>query len=538
MTIFASSGRAGSRRTTNTTNTTTSTTSLLGRCSCPSCMGQTTPGAAQGFGMTNLLSLNPSWSGNAVAGNGKVILTSAQAATQLAREGLSWRTSNNAAPTVITYSFYRSNPGTVNFPDEGRGFSIFSAAQANAARQALALWSSVANIRFVEVPNVANANIKFGNTTTGPAQAWAYMPSFSYVQGGSVWINPNQPSNRTLNPGQYGYLTLVHEIGHALGLDHPGDYNYTPGQTFSYATQAEYLQDSWQYTVMSYFSETNTGANFRGAYASTPMLHDIAAIQSIYGVRTDTRLGNTVYGFNSNAGVAAYDFRFNTRPVVTIYDNGGLNSLDCSGFGMGNRIDLNPGTFSSVGGLTNNVAIAENTIIRRAVGGFGADTFIANDYGCTMEGRGGNDRFYSGIGNDVMLGGIGNSIYYFASSFGRDIVQQDLRGTATLTFDSARTQLGFTRSGADLLVNQLTTGDQVRLSNFYGRTSAFRFADGSGSFSLTVTSTGASVAGLVQAPSSNLVTPPVTGGLSKSVPVSVTPVTVSGNRRAQLAGAA
>ena len=48
---------------------------------------------------------------------------------------------------------------------------------------------------------------------------------------------------------------------------------------------------SMQYTVMSYFTAANTGADWiasdgRQYYAQTPMLHDIMAIQAIYGADT------------------------------------------------------------------------------------------------------------------------------------------------------------------------------------------------------------------------------------------------------------
>jgi hypothetical protein len=36
----------------------------------------------------------------------------------------------------------------------------------------------------------------------------------------------------------------------------------------------------------------------RFVYSATPLVHDIAAIQAIYGVDTTTRTGDTVYGFN------------------------------------------------------------------------------------------------------------------------------------------------------------------------------------------------------------------------------------------------
>jgi serralysin len=52
--------------------------------------------------------------------------------------------------------------------------------------------------------------------------------------------------------GGYGFITYLHEIGHALGLSHPGTYNAGQG-TLSYGNSAEYFQDTRKYTVMSYW---------------------------------------------------------------------------------------------------------------------------------------------------------------------------------------------------------------------------------------------------------------------------------------------
>jgi hypothetical protein len=49
----------------------------------------------------------------------------------------------------------------------------------------------------------------------------------------------------------YGYQTYIHEIGHALGLGHQGPYNGSA----SYSTNAVYANDTWQYSIMSYFGE-------------------------------------------------------------------------------------------------------------------------------------------------------------------------------------------------------------------------------------------------------------------------------------------
>ena len=98
---------------------------------------------------------------------------------------------------------------------------------------------------------------------------------------------------------------------------------------------------------------------------------------------------------------------YSQAPALTIYDSGGNDTLDCSGYSAAQTIDLHPGSFSSVGGLVNNIGIALNTVIEKAIGGSGNDTLIANDPGCTLTGGGGNDTLIGGSGNDRLIGGIG-----------------------------------------------------------------------------------------------------------------------------------
>ena len=134
---------------------------------------------------------------------------------------------------------------------------------------------------------------------------------------------------------------------------------------------------------------------------------DIYAVASMYGAATSTRTGDTVYGFNSNAG-AVFNFgNYTSAPALTIYDSGGTDTLDCSGYSAAQTIDLHAGAFSSVGGLVNNIGIALNAVIEKAIGGSGNDTLIASDAGCTLSGGGGNDTLNGGAGNDRLIGGSG-----------------------------------------------------------------------------------------------------------------------------------
>jgi serralysin len=308
---------------------------------------------------------------------------------------------------VVTFGFRTIKPTTGL---EAAGFSPFTEAQKAAARIALQTWADAANIKFVETSE-ATAQIVFANTTSGPGQAWTYMPGSGI--GGDVWVNPNQASNFQLSPGGYGLMTLIHETGHAIGLSHPGNYDASTGVP-TYATDALYMQDSRQYTDMSYFSASSTGANHGSSYGSTPLEDDILAAQRLYGANLTVRLTDTVYGFNSTAGLAAFDFTVDKAPVVTLVDAGGTDTLDLSGYAMAERVDLNEGAFSDVGGLTLNVSIAFGTKIENAIGGSGADDITGNALNNRLEGGAGDDILTGGLGDDTLVGGAGNDIAAYA----------------------------------------------------------------------------------------------------------------------------
>jgi serralysin len=76
--------------------------------------------------------------------------------------------------------------------------------------------------------------------------------------------------------------------------------------------------------------------------------------------------------------------------VVTLWDAGSNNTLDLSGFKDSPIINLEPGTFSSCAGLTNNLAIAF-TKIDKLVSGPGDDTITVNNDGDTIDRGGGTN---------------------------------------------------------------------------------------------------------------------------------------------------
>lgn len=356
---------------------------------------------------------------------GKQSLTISQAANHLINGEPGW-SSQLGAPATISYAYRANAPATM--PDGTAGFVRFTAAQIAQAEQALASWSDVANITFVragfgttgESAYSDQAAILLGSYTSGreSAAAFAYFPgSTAFASAsGDVWVNPATSTNAAPALGNYGAMVLVHELGHAIGLDHPGDYE--AGGSPTYAADAVYYEDSRQYTVMSYFSEANTGGYFGGRYAAAPQLDDIAAAQLEYGANMSTRTGDTVYGFNSTAGRPWFDaVASGSKPIFAVWDAGGRDTFDFSGFSNNQLIDLRDGYFSNVGGLTGNVAIARGVTIENAIGGAGADAITGNAADNSLLGGAGDDTLSGAGGANFLRGEAGDDLIYGGAGF-------------------------------------------------------------------------------------------------------------------------
>lgn len=346
----------------------------------------------------------------------------------------------------VTYSFPWINgrpavfdgPGglaysELNEPEAPLHYGLNLVQQA-AARSTLAAWAAVANVSFQEVTesNLQVGDIRLAWTSATQstiegtkAWGWAGYPDSVWPSAGDIWLSTqaNGAKDSDWSVGSYNFYSLLHELGHALGLKHP----------FQGTPQLSAAKDVRNYTVMSYddpqtSSWVTVSQTAQGGYSwsaktvvpSTPMVGDILAIQYLYGANTRANSGNDVYDFDPS--VPFYK---------TLWDTQGHDTLNASRFTQPCLIELNAGAYSSLGFQSNwdqyaklswssvpdkatfydgthNLGIAWGVVIEDALGGSGDDTLVGNTANNLLEGGAGDDSLDGGLGDDTLEGDAGN----------------------------------------------------------------------------------------------------------------------------------
>jgi serralysin len=317
-------------------------------------------------------------------------------------EGLAYRWNAGAplgSPVTVSYSFMNAVPryGGNEGVDSG-GFSPFTPAQKTAVRQIMTKLASELNIRFTEVSDSYSSygQIRFGNNEQLYSAGYAWVPNAGGDVSGDVWIDSLTPSNMNPTVGSYAYATLVHEIGHALGLKHSGNYN---AGTIAQDQPGNYLgtgEDNTNYTIMSYYDPA--GGQPRDWFG----MYDLLALKKLYGANAAYNAGNTVHAFTNANG----------QKLSIVDDASGNDTVDVSAVTTGVQFDMRPGTFSSVGkngflGAVNNVSIDTATTVENFVGTAQGDTVIGNEAA---------NRFTLGLGTNSADGNGGIDFAVYAGS--------------------------------------------------------------------------------------------------------------------------
>jgi len=349
---------------------------------------------------------------------------------------------------------------------ESAGYRGLDASEREHVRTAFLQWSKVADIRLTEITESSNVvgdiRIAFADLTVDDAPgevtvAYAYAPS-GFPSGGDIWLSRNELGMDGLAPGGFGHYTVLHEIGHALGLKHPFDVDEKRSEVLPTT------EDSLFNSVLSYSAYPGFAFSEASLYPTTPMLYDIAALQYLYGTNLKIARGNDTYVF-----------RDDTEYFQTIWDPRGIDTISYAGANRDAVINLTPGSFSVLGAPIRftdtlgmgieadgrgTVAIAFGTIIENAIGGHGNDHIIGNNGRNKLEGGAGNDLLDGGAGDDTLIGGGG--IDTLIGGAGRDLFVITLPRTAEhigliVDFEIGRDRLGLSRDDFEGLRKKVKT---------------------------------------------------------------------------------
>jgi len=331
-------------------------------------------------------------------------------------------------PATVTFSFAEALPTYADANDpENMGFTKFNDEQIAATRAILTRISNEFNITFNEVSDSADSygQMRFYNNDQGEVSDGAAFPPFTSTDDahGDLFMSNANPDNLTnIVPGTRAWSTMVHEIGHAIGLKHPGNYN--AGDNSGAAADGPFLpasEDHVWYTVMSYVEAPQ--AQERDWFG----ILDLGALAYMYG-KKEVATGDSNYVYTDATGSL----------LTMIDDAGGTDTIDLSQITLGATLNMSPGSLSSIGRSledtlgTNTLSIGLQAIIENAIGTPANDSITGNDSNNQLRGGAGDDTLAGGAGTDTAIFSGAKTAYTITNNQGTLSIQ-GTDGTDSLT---------------------------------------------------------------------------------------------------------
>lgn len=269
------------------------------------------------------------------------LATSATEYVNTLDSGTHWGKSN------LTYSFNTAIPAEyTSNPDLTTGWRQLTTTEKNAVNAVIADINTLLGVQLTAVSS--NGDLRFNAVSqTGNTAGFAFSPGSE--EGGDVFLDRNAPAaNYAI--GADSYFTVVHEVGHALGLKHPFEgspvlptnLDNTVHSVMSYTEfRGREFVATWN-TATNSVSATNAVTRTQSEFS----LYDVHTLQALYGGNATHNTGNDTY----TAVAGSYQ---------TLWDAGGKDLIDLSNTAGVAKIDLRPGTLSSADIKTLDDLIAE-----------------------------------------------------------------------------------------------------------------------------------------------------------------------------------
>lgn len=301
----------------------------------------------------------------------------------------------------LTYGFH-----------DGRGmyYRAWDATQKANVVSGIKAWEKTCGLTFTAT-SYSKASLKFhlvGNSSY-PYLGHAFFPVGK--NKGKIFISHHNAIDKSFNVGGYDYITIVHEIGHSLGLSHTHDGTRFPGVK-NPTSGGLNNQNVILNTVMGYNDLNGPLTSKRRTnygFVAGPMAYDVNAIQRLYG-KPPRSTANDTYIMNNNF----YQNIVDTGGTDTIVSTSDKNTtIDLRAATVDGRKATGGGAASHQEGVKGGFTISKGSVIENATTGDGDDTLRGNSASNRLRGNGGNDRFIASAGKDYFYGGTGSDRVIF-----------------------------------------------------------------------------------------------------------------------------